>query len=183
MNTFARALFLSIVTLALCDAGVFGQATTSTSSDQEKCGSIKATPFSRTDAPVIFGEPYIVPAIELRVTDDSTGKPQAGKQVIIHYQWLWWEYPYPERPLGVWSEASELTQCVTDEDGKIILPEHKVEPRGWYNGEMLKGRKPKFDKLSVQVFVDDHIIARNYSKSEIDKLQQEKKAVIIFPVN
>ncbi len=81
MNTLARALFLSIVTLTLCEVVMLGQAPTSTSSDQEKCGSIKATPFSRTDAPVIFGEPYIVPAIELRVVDESTGKPQAGKQV------------------------------------------------------------------------------------------------------
>ena len=183
MNMFARMIFFSVVILALCGVEAFGQASPSAPGDQEKCGSIKAAPFSRTDAPVIFGEPYIVPAIELKVVDESTGKPLARNQVIIHYEWLWWEYPYPERPLGVWSGASELTQCVTDEDGKIALPEHKVEPRGWYNGKMATGRKPKFDKLSVQVFVGDHIIAGEYSKSEIDKLQREKKAVITFPVN
>jgi hypothetical protein len=160
-----------------------GKRPRATSGEQVKCGSIESTPFARGDTPVIFGEPYTVPAIEFRVVDESTGKPQAGRQVIFHYAWLWWEYPYPERRLGAWSSESEFTKCTTDQEGRIVLPEHKVQPRGWYDGEMLTGRKPKFDKLSVQVFVDNHIVAGEYSKSEIDDFQQEKRRAINFPVN
>ncbi len=179
-----RRLALSFIrSLAFLTLTVISASPQGTSLEQQEgCGKIEAAPFARTDQPVIWGAPYIVPTTTLKVVDE-TGRAVAGRQVIIHYEWLWLEYPYPEYPFGAWSDASELIRCITDADGSILLPKHKIEPRGWYNGKFAAERKPTFKGISIQVFVGDHIIASEYPRKELDKLQQQDKPLIVLPVN
>jgi hypothetical protein len=186
MTTFIKlgiqilALFVALMALEVCG---LAQDTSSIAKVEKGCGSIKLNPLSRTDKPLVWGEPYTVPAIELKVVDDDTGQTLADKKVVVHYSWRWVEFPESSNPESAWSRGGEIVQCVTDEKGAILLPSHKVEPRGWYDGNLLKGRKPNFHGMSVEVYIDTHIIAKDYSVAEIDDLRKEKKVVILFPVN
>lgn len=101
--------------------------------------------------PVITGAAFTIPSLKLRVTDSKTGKPVSRKEVVVRYVWRWFEYPYPDHAFGVWSDAYDLIECSTDDDGYFLLPEYKLVPRGWYQGQYLLGRKPKFKDLELSV--------------------------------
>jgi hypothetical protein len=114
------------------------------------CGVVEAGQGRPQKAPVVYGTPYLVPKFRLLVADKETGAPIAEREVIVRYVWRWFEYPYPERPLGVWSDAYDLVRCTTNNQGEVEMSEFKVGPMAWYDGEMLMGRKPElvtyFDK-------------------------------------
>ncbi|MBX3278942.1 MAG: hypothetical protein KF868_13135 [Acidobacteria bacterium] len=97
--------------------------------------------------PVIFGKPYVVPTLKIKLIDRNTNKPAAGIKVSVGYGFKWFEYPYPEHPRGVWSEASYSTECVANEEGVIEVDEFKVEPHGWYKG--VYAREPQFTKVTI----------------------------------
>lgn len=124
--------------------------------------------------PVVFGKAYTVPKLRLRVTDVSTGVPVVGREVFVRYVWRWFEYPYPERALGVWSEAFDLVKCATGEQGFVEMPELKVTPSGWYKGKMLLGRKPEFTHLDVSVHFETHITHVRVTKSELERYRKSK---------
>jgi hypothetical protein len=102
-------------------------------------------------APVIYGEPFFVPALCLRVTEVKSGMPQVNKEVIIRYTWRWFEYPYPEHLGGVWSDAYDIVWCTTGSDGTVLVPDYHLAPRGWYNGRLSRGRRPSFKELELSV--------------------------------
>jgi hypothetical protein len=103
--------------------------------------------------PVIFGTPYVVPKIRIKLIDKNTNKPAAGVKMGVGYGFKWLEYPYypnDEHPFGVWTEASYATDdCFANEDGVIEVDEFKVEPHGYYKGIYSIGKKPKFTTVSI----------------------------------
>src|SRR6185503_1509573 len=84
--------------------------------------------------PVIYGPTFQVPGMKVRITRAEDGRVEANKELIIRYVWGWHEYPYPESLFGTWSMAYEIVNCTTDETGTVVVPPHKVIPRGWYDG-------------------------------------------------
>jgi hypothetical protein len=100
--------------------------------------------------PVIFGRPYVVPKLKITLIDKNTNKPAAGVKMGVGYGFEWLEYPYPEHPRGVWTEASYATSdCFANEDGVIEVDEFKVEPHGYYKGIYSNGKTPKFTTVSI----------------------------------
>ena len=104
--------------------------------------------------PRISGAPVHIPRFHLRVLDGK-GQRSAGAKVIIRFVWEWIEYPYPEHPFGAWSDAYQLTQCVTDASGSVELVDVRVQPAGWYDGKYLWSltgkRLPRFKSVDVSV--------------------------------
>jgi hypothetical protein len=124
-------------------------------SDQPKLGQccclIEDFGFKDPGPPAVVGEKVLVPKLRLTVLSSKTSHSQPGKQVILRYTWNWFEYPYPEHPLGVWSDAYDVLSCKTDNDGSVIVPSRSVLPRGWYAGWRSFGRKPSFKYIELSV--------------------------------
>jgi hypothetical protein len=139
---------------------------------RSQCGGREQGYGRSNNPPVIYGEPYTVPKLRLRITDEQTGVPLAEREVIVRYVWRWFEYPYPERPLGVWSDAYDLVRCTTDETGVVPVPEFKVTPSGWYKGKMLLGRKPEFTHLDVSVHLETQITHIRITKDELERYRK-----------
>jgi hypothetical protein len=132
--------------------------------------------------PVIFGKPYLVPKLKIRLLDKYTNKPVAGASITVSYNWKWLEYPYTEAPFGTWSEENYSTTCYANEDGVIEVGEFKVEPHGWYKGIYSVGKNPKF--LSVTVGYDLPYVRNSEKKchtytdvtrSQLDKCKRSGK--------
>jgi len=126
--------------------------------------------------PVIFGKPYLVPKLKIRLLDKYTNKPVAGAGITLNYNWKWLEYPYTEAPFGIWEEESYSTTCYANEDGVIEVGEFKVEPHGWYKGIYSVGKKPRF--LSVTVGYGLPYVGTSikgcYTYTDITKAQLDK---------
>ena len=122
--------------------------------------------------PVIYGKPYTVPELRLQFIDEQTDLPIAEREVIVRYVWRWFEYPYPERPFGVWSDTYELVRCTTDSAGLVPLFEFKVTPSGWYKGKMLMDRKPEFTHLDVSVTLEKQITHFRITKDELERYRR-----------
>ncbi|MEJ7623462.1 MAG: hypothetical protein WKF34_05675 [Pyrinomonadaceae bacterium] len=133
--------------------------------------------------PVIFDKPFSVPSMRIQAVDAKTRKPLVGNEIIVRYSWRWFQYPYQEHPLGVWSDAYDLVRCVTDEDGMIIVPEHEVVPSGWYKGKHLLGRKPSFRHLDVSVGTKKSIQHFEVSRNELEKMRQSQKSDVVLAVS
>ncbi len=171
-------MFRVIVTpiLLLTISGVvLGQQTTTS---PHTCGEVQVGYGTPQKSPMIYGQPYTVPKFRLRITDKRTGVPIVEREVIVRYVWRWFEYPYPEHPRGVWSDAYQSISCTTDKNGDLELPEFKVVPSGWYTGPRLKGRKPEFRHLDVSVHLEKHITHVRITKDELE-LHKNKKADVI----
>lgn len=168
-------LQLSVLVAAVCASG---QGPSGATSPRADCGVVEAGYGQSKRPPVVYGKPYTAPRLRLRITDERTGAPVAGREVFVRYVWRWFEYPYTERPLGVWSEAFDLLKCVSDGRGFVEAPELKVTPGGWYKGKMLLGRKPEFSHLDVSVHLETHIThvritkdgLKRYSKGKADDI-------------
>ena len=132
--------------------------------------------------PVVYGKPYNVPRLRLRVTDERTGATVGAREVFVRYVWRWFEYPYPERPFGVWSEAYDLSKCVSDAEGLVEMPEFRVVPAGWYKGKMLLGRKPEFTHLDVSVHFETHITHARVTKGELERHRKSGADAITLKV-
>jgi hypothetical protein len=133
---------------------------------------------SKKGDPVITGEAFIIPSLKFRVTDSKTGKPVSKKQVVVRYVWRWFQYPYPDHPLGAWLDAYDLIECSTDEAGYLVLPEYKLVPRGWYSGKHLLGRKPKFKELELSL-ENHHLWMTLRQLDETKKMKEGKKPVVL----
>ncbi len=133
--------------------------------------------------PVIFGKSFSVPNVRIQALDANTRKPLVGNEIIVRYVWRWFQYPYPEHPLGVWSDAYDLVRCVIDKDGVVVGPEHEVVPSGWYKGKYLLGRKPSFRHLDISVGTKKSISHYQVSRNELEKMRQSQKSDVIFTVS
>ncbi len=171
---------LTLIPLLLIAASSSGQQPAPKS--RAACGAIEEWYGLPQKQPVVYGEPYIVPKLRLRITDERTGVPIARREVIVRYVWRWFEYPYQEHPLGVWSDAYELVRCRTNEDGVIEVPEFKVVPRGWYKGKLLMGRRPEFTHLDVSVHLEKHISHRGITKGKLERYEGSKTGTIPLQV-
>jgi len=116
--------------------------------------------------PVIFGKPFLTPAMRIRLLDKQTGKSLTGIKVTVRYLWEWAEYPYPEHPFGAWSEESYSTSCATNNDGFIEVSEFNVVPHGWYEGKYSSGHRPRFKNVDV-----GYQLPKCYTYSEIDRAE------------
>ena len=132
--------------------------------------------------PVIFGKPFSVPSVLIKAVDAKTRKPLVGNEIIVRYVWQWFQYPYSEHPLGVWSDAYDLVRCVTDTDGMVAVSEHEVVPSGWYKGKYLLGRKPSFLHLDVSVETKKSIRHYEVSRKELEQMRQSQRSDVILAV-
>jgi len=109
---------------------------------------------STKGAPLIYGDPYQVPSLELRFVEKATSKPITPKAVHIHYYWQWLEYPYPEHEWGAGVDAEELVNCMLKSGNTLTVHELLVRPRGWYDGKYVRfpwPKKPRFDRLEIVI--------------------------------
>lgn len=176
-------VMLTLFSLLLLASSPSAQQALPASKPRAACGVVEEGYGLPREPPVVYGKPYVVPKFRLRISDEQTGVPVAGREVIVRYVWRWFEYPYPERPLGVWSDAYELVRCVTGEDGVVEMPEFKVVPRGWYKGRMLMGRKPRFTHLGVSVHLEKHITDVRITKGELERYKDGKTDTIPLQVS
>ena len=132
--------------------------------------------------PVIFGKPYKVPRLKIRLLDERTNKPLAGTKITLNYIWKWLEYPYTERPFGAWEEDAYSTSCYADGEGVIEVGEFEVRPRGWYKGIHSAGRAPRF--LNVTAGYDLPYVGTNingcytyttFTRADLDKCKRVGK--------
>jgi hypothetical protein len=174
-----------LVTWVLVYASVVlasAQPPAATSKTHTACGAVEDAAFPREKAPVVYGTAYVIPNLRLRILDTQTGVAVTGREVIVRYVWRWFEYPYQEHPLGVWSDAYVLRKCATDEHGLIEVSEFKVTPRGWYKGRLLLWRKPAFTHLDVSVHLEKHISHVRVDKSEIERYKNNRADTITLRV-
>ncbi|HEY5884439.1 MAG TPA: hypothetical protein VIT88_07110 [Pyrinomonadaceae bacterium] len=172
-----RAIVIQISVLAIA-LFASGQQPDPTSEPHAAWG-VAEVGYGRPQAPpVVYGKPYTVPKLRLRITDERTGAPIAEREVVVRYVWRWFEYPYPERLLGVWSDAFDLVKCRTDKHGVVSTSEFKVVPSGWYKGRMLMGRKPEFTHLDVSVHLEKHITHVRVTKEELERYEAGQTDVI-----
>jgi len=129
--------------------------------------------------PVIFGKPYVVPRLKIRLLDERTNKPLAGTKITLNYIWKWLEYPYTERPFGAWEEDAYSTSCYANDEGAIEVGEFKVEPRGWYKGIYSVGRAPRFlnvtagyDLPYVGTKIKGCYTYTTFTKADLDKCKR-----------
>lgn len=175
---------LTLLQISILAMAVFasGQQTSGVPKPRADCGAVEEGYGQTSRPPVVYGKPYNVPRLRLRITDGRTGAPVAAREVFVRYVWRWFEYPYSERPLGVWSEAFDLVKCVTDERGFVEMPELKVTPAGWYKGKMLLGRKPEFRHLDVSVHLETHITHVRVTKGELERYRKGEADSITLKV-
>lgn len=95
--------------------------------------------------PVIFGTPYFAPALKFRVANGN-GQPPQRARIMLKYSWHWLEYPYPEHPFGVISDAWDVVECPVADSGFAYVPEFEVRTRGWYAGIFLRPILPPWRK-------------------------------------
>jgi len=162
---------LSVLVTAVCASG---QEPSGVPRPRAACGVVEEGYGRPKRQPVVYGKPYTVPKVRLRITDERTGVPVAGREVFVRYVWRWFEYPYSERPLGVWSEAFDLVKCSTDGQGFVEMSEFKVVPGGWYKGKMLLGRRPEFSHLDVSVHFETHITHVRITKDALKRYTKGK---------
>lgn len=174
---------LTFISILAAGAAPVGQEPGAASRPEAGCGAVEAGYGLPQKPAVVYGKPYVVPKFRLLVTDERTGAPAAGREVIVRYSWRWFEYPYPEHPLGVWSDSYELVRCVTDKGGSVEMPEFKLEPRGWYKGRLLMGRKPAFTHLDVSVHLGKHITHITIAKGELERYKKSKAETIPLRVS
>jgi len=177
---FRVMLMLSSVLVVAAFAS--GQAPTGVPKPHAACGVVEKGYGQPQRPPVVFGKPYTVPKFRLRVTDEATGAPVAGREVFVRYVWRWFEYPYPEHIFGAWSEAFDLVKCVTDEEGFVEMSEFRVTPGGWYRGKMLLGQKPEFKHLDVSVHMDAYIRHVLITKRELERQKKSKTDTVTLKV-
>lgn len=177
-----RIIVIQVLVLALA---VFasGQQPAPIPKPHPACGVVEEGTGRPQKPPVVYGKPYTVPKFRLHVADEQTGVPIAGREVIVRYVWRWLEYPYPERPLGVWSDAYDLVRCVADKHGDVEMSEFKVVPSGWYKGKMLMGQKPEFTHLDVSVDLRTHITHVRFTKGELERYKKSKAETIPLRVS
>ena len=150
---------------------------------QKTCGE-REQGFGRSqNPPVINGKPYTVPELRLQIIDDQTDRPIGNREVIVRYVWRWFEYPYPERLLGVWSDAFDFVRCTSSKDGLVLLSEFKVTPLGWFKGKMLMGRKPEFTHLDVSVHLEEQITHVRVTKDELERYRSSNSNPIPLRVS
>ena len=171
----AIVIQISILTIAVFASG---QQPAPASTQHTACAVAEEGYGRPQKPPVIYGKAYIVPKLRLRITDERTGTPIAEREVIVRYVWRWFEYPYSERPLGVWSDAYDLVKCMTDKRGVVGMSGFKVVPSGWYKGKMLMGRKPEFTHLDVSIHLEKHIKHVRITKDELERYKSGKADAI-----
>lgn len=107
---------------------------------------------------VIVGQPYIVPAIPMRIIKSSTGEPLIGAKLNAHYIWEWYMYPANDHPFGVGDDACDYIEWDLGEnkDGLYIFPTYTVKPRGWNLkpkniATIFKNVKPRFTSIEFDI--------------------------------
>jgi len=173
----------AVLVVLLAASAAAGQDRAVASKPHAACGAVEEGYGRPQRPPAVRGKTYVVPRLRLLVTDERTGAPVAGREVIVRYVWRWFEYPYPERPLGVWSDAYDLVRCVTDARGAVEMSEYGVEPVGWYKGRVLFGRKPEFTHLDVSVHLEKHITHFRVTKGELKSFRERRAEVIPLRVS
>ncbi len=101
------------------------------------------------DTVEVWGKPVEVPELKLQATE--AGAPMRDARLSVCYDWRWYSYPYPETLFGAWEINYECRSCRLAEGGSATVPPHQIEPRGWYNGWLLFGRKPSFVGLRFEI--------------------------------
>lgn len=131
--------------------GVSATEWTQLSSGESKdfCEALVVMDKYNGQAPAIYGDEISVPGFRIRLLDSKTNKPVVKQPINITYAWEWLEYLDGVQNGGEWRDAYDWRACVSDEDGAIVVPAYTVRPKGWYAGDRLKGKRPRFTELGV----------------------------------
>lgn len=142
--------------------------------------------------PALYGRPYAVPALPLRVVTASTGEPLAGATVRARYTWKWLEYPYPEHPEGSWNDACDVVEWPVDRGGLSVLPEYEVNPRGWNLPPpksiftAFRHPEPYFDGIEFEVSKpapgNNYYYAFKFTRKEVEKIKRSGVIEIMVKV-
>jgi hypothetical protein len=177
-----RAILIAQIWVLAAAVWASGQQPADVSKPHAACGAVEEDFGRQPRSPVVWGKPFTVPKFRLLVTDERTGAPVAGREVIVRYVWRWFEYPYQEHPLGVWSDAYDLVRCRTDARGVVEMSEFEVVPRGWYKGKLLMGRKPEFTHLDVSIELEKHLTHRTITRKDLKRHKDNKADTIPLSV-
>ena len=110
-----------------------------------KCELALPNGVSAPEGPAVFtGTDYKVPNLRFRFVNWPHEPPSL---VRVFYGWQWWEYPYPNHPRGVWSDANDIVECTSFGPEQILIPSYNVKPKGWYSGRY--ARVPRFNHIEV----------------------------------
>lgn len=147
-------------------------------------------PQMKMASPVVWGNSYTIPPLNLRIISKATGAPLVQKEIVLVYGWEWFRFPRTEKLLGGWNYNWDELWCMTDMSGTVFVPEVVFKPRGWYKGKLLLGRKPRFKVLSIKIPLElnhrSKLFPRyatfSYTRAEIDKLKGEGSLDITLQV-
>ncbi len=180
-----RSIIVKIIVLGSLTLA-FGQTRPVTLKAEDENSKIEFVGcFCPSTKPVLFGKPYIVPALPIFLTKLHTHELLVGAKVRVLYVWQWLEYPYPEHSNGAWSESHEIVDGASNKNGVVRFPEYKLIPRGWnkippknLTNLFIEG-EPRFDHLEVRVSgLGVYDYSFSLSKKEVDKISSRKGAEI-----
>lgn len=122
------------------------------------CGPVKlmesghAYPLKSSPPPArVRSKPVQAPRLHLRFQDRLEGTPPGDLEILVCYDWRWFQYPYPETLFGSWEISYECRRCRLDSEGAVTVAAHEVTPRGWYEGWLRFGRQPRFEGVRLTV--------------------------------
>ena len=108
--------------------------------------------------PVIFGDEFDVPGMNIRFVRQNTGEPVIPDGILVFYIWRWLGEPYDGEFLGRWNSAIQRVECTTNGQSSITIPPHTMRLRGWYDGKytrfpftLLGSGRPRFDHIEISI--------------------------------
>ena len=137
--------------------------------------------------PVIFGDEFNVPSLNIRFVRESTGEPAIPDDIFLLYLWDWLRWPYPEAPTGYWYETHDSVECTTNGQSNITIPPYTVRPRGWYAGRYTRfpftlfgSRHPRFSRIEISILFGG---CRRRLLVEADDLEPYERNIAVFSLS
>ncbi len=130
-------------------------------------------------APAVFGEARTIPALQVQLLEEDSGKKVDSDAVRFVYSWRWMQPPAPAHPHGGWMETADTLSCRISFDGTIEAAAHQVRPRGWYGGDTVK--KPEFLGVALLVTTDQGMTTVAFKPEDLRRFRDAKMVVRIGP--
>ena len=152
---------LTILTCLTASLPAHGKDERVVSTSDGQCRPFGSADFGRED-PVIFGDEFDVPGLNIRFVRKNTGEPLIPDEITLFYMWNWLGEPYEDAVWGRWNSAIERVKCTTNGQSSITIPPYTVRPRGWYDGRytrfpftLLGSQRPRFDHIEISIQFGD----------------------------
>jgi len=139
--------------------------------------------------PIVFGEPFVIPKLRVKFVDKATGTPVNGRYIVVHYQWQYFNptvTPGAEFcSRGCWRDAYENAQCITDDDGSVVLPEVTLVPSGWFKSKpkLFFSTAPRFEEVAIAIHAEHWIFSNHLSRKELKKIREKGQSGVTYAVD